>query len=394
MKLTKLMLSASIAALALVSCNKQDTTPQPVSNRLKTVQVSLENIVFTKGNAGNKILDNQAVAVKSFQIFLTDAAGNEYEGKNEAGTAAAKTYWDAADLAGGLPVTGAEFHYVDPNCTKVVAVANMPTVYATYAEFKTAAATSLEIAGQQKQDELALYAESGLTAAGTHTDFNTVDGTTYESEVYQATLMLTPRIARFEVDGFSVIFTDPLNPKYNEIKITQLAVQNYYPEAKIISNPVDEVVVEGTPVNHIPDFSLQADVYDWLDTPETPQPWYRDYCDLTIIPTDNVKDLPADGKLAYHLFACDGTVPVFVIKLTADGQPAYLYTKKLKDGSGTEITEFKPGYIYRMSGEGEAGAGSNGTIEIPEDKIDPMDRCLDITVDVMKWKVVLVTPEF
>lgn len=393
MKLTKLMLSASIAALALVSCNKQDTAPQPVSNRLKTVEVSLENIIFTKGAAGNKINDDQPVTVKSFQIFLTDAAGNEYEGKNSAGTAAAKTYWSATDLASGLPEegVGAEFHYVDPNCTKVVAVANMPEEYATYADFKTAAATSLEIASQQDQNELTLYAESGLTSAGTHTDVNTVDGTTYESEVYQATLMLTPRIARFEVDGFSVIFDDPSNPKYNEIKITQLAVQNYYPQAKIISNPVDEVVVEGTPLNHITDFSLQADVYDWLDTPETPQPWYRDYCDLTITPTDNIKDLPENGKLAYHLFAGDA-VPVFVIKLTADGQPAYLYTKKLKDGSGYEITEFKPGHIYRMSGEGEDLG--NGTIEIPEEKIDPMDRCLDITVDVLKWEVVLITPEF
>lgn len=393
MKLIKLMLSASIAALALVSCNKQDTDPQPVSNRLKTVEVSLENIVFTKGAAGDKINADQKVAVKSFQIFLTDAAGNEYGGKTSAGTEDAKTYWSAEDLADGLPDKGesAQFHYVDPNCTKVVAVANMPKQYATYAEFKAAAATSLEIASQQDQKALALYAESGLTSAGTHTDVNTVDGTTYKSEVYEASLVLTPRIARFEVDGFSVIFTDPSNPKYNEIKISQLAVQNYYPQAKIISNPVDEVVVEGTPLNHIPNFSLQANVYDWLDTPETPQPWYRDYCDLTITPIENVKDLPKDGKLAYHLFAGDA-VPVFVIKLTADGQPAYLYTKILKDKTGAEITELKPGHIYRMSGVGE-NLG-NGTIEIPEDKIDPMDRCLDITVDVMQWKVVLVTPEF
>ena len=47
MKLTKLMLSACVAALALVSCNKDETTPD-VSNRLKTVEVSLENVALTK----------------------------------------------------------------------------------------------------------------------------------------------------------------------------------------------------------------------------------------------------------------------------------------------------------------------------------------------------------
>ena len=37
---------------------------------------------------------------------------------------------------------------------------------------------------------------------------------------------------------------------------------------------------------------------------------------------------------------------------------------------------------------------ADGTIEIPEDKIDPMDRCLEITVTVKKWQVEIITPEF
>ena len=76
MKLTKLMLSASIAALALVSCNKQDTTPTPTSNRLKTVEISLENVIFTKALAGDPVANNQKITVKNFQVFLTDANGN------------------------------------------------------------------------------------------------------------------------------------------------------------------------------------------------------------------------------------------------------------------------------------------------------------------------------
>ena len=69
MKLSKLMLSASVAAIALVSCNKQDTTPD--SNRLRSVDISIENVVITKAAAGTKIEAGQAVVVNDFQIFLT-----------------------------------------------------------------------------------------------------------------------------------------------------------------------------------------------------------------------------------------------------------------------------------------------------------------------------------
>ena len=79
MKLTNLILSASVAAMALVSCNKQETTPQNESSTLKTVQVSLENVIFTKGVAGPKVNDGDKVIVNSFQIFMTDASGNEYK---------------------------------------------------------------------------------------------------------------------------------------------------------------------------------------------------------------------------------------------------------------------------------------------------------------------------
>ena len=69
MKLTNLMLSATFAAMALVSCNKQDTTPE-MSRRLKTVELSLENVVLTKGSAGNKIEAGDAVVLNDFKVFL------------------------------------------------------------------------------------------------------------------------------------------------------------------------------------------------------------------------------------------------------------------------------------------------------------------------------------
>ncbi len=377
MKLTELMLSASVAALALVSCNKQDISPE-APKRLKTIEVSLENAALTKGLAGNKIESGDAVILNDFKIFLTDGSGNEYKAKVADGSADAKTYWTAVDLASGA--IEASFHYVDPNCTKVVAVGNLGDDI-TYAEYL--ALENLKIDDQQEQDKLVLYDVKDLVkSSGQHTDTN-VNGTTYVSDVYEADLVLAPRISRFEVDGFTVKFNT--EPKYQNINITQIAFQNYYPETSLITG-----TETGSLVNHISNLADQSEVYNWLDTPASgTNPWYRDYFDLTLTPTAATKDTPA--PLAYHIFS-NTEAPVMVIKLLADGQPAYLYSKGFYKTDGTQVTEFEEGKIYRMSAKGEVE--SDGSIPIDEDDIDPMDRCLEITVDVVDWAVELVYPEF
>lgn len=380
MKITKLMLSAAVAALALVSCNKQDTTP--TTNRLKTVEISIDNAVITKGLAGDKISQGDAVQVNDFKVFLTDAAGKvEFEAKVADGSTAAQTYWDENDLKAGS--LAAQFHYVDPNCTKVIAIANVGKDI-TFDEFL--ALEALKVENQQLQENLVLYDEETLQSAGTqHNDLN-VDGTTYVADVYKADLVLTPRVSRFEVDGFTVKF-DGEKPKYQEIKISQLAFQNYYPLTSATTG-----VESGELVNHIADLTKQAEVYAWLDDPAKPEVWYRDYFDITITPAAPTADTP--NELAYHMFSCNET-PVLVIKLLADGQPAYLYSKgffKMDGENAVEVTEFEEGKIYRMSAAGEVLG--DGSIPIDEDDIDPMDRCLEITVDVIDWAVELVFPEF
>ena len=369
MRLIKLMLAASVAVCAFASCNKQETTP--ISKRLKTVEVSLENVVISKAVAEDKINSGDAVVVNDLKIFLTDAAGNEYTAKKENGVDDAQSYFE------GLPGKVAEFHYVDPNCTKVVAVANLGEDI-TFAEYK-AGLEDLDIDVQQDPKALVLYDDATLVGPdGEHNDANS-DGTTYLSPVYKAELTLTPRVSRFEVDGFVVNFND--EPKYEEINITQLAFTNYYQKTTVVEGTESELV------NHIADFANQAEVYAWLDNEGTG--WYRDSFDITITPADNKADTP--DPLAYHIFSCDKT-PVMVIKLYADGQPAYLYSKGFYTKDAEEVTEFEEGKIYRMSAAGDVLG--DGSIPVDEDDIDPMDRCLEITVEVIKWAVELVYPEF
>lgn len=377
MKRINYMLSALAAVLAIASCNKMDSAPD-APKRLKTVEVSLENAALTKGLAGNKIEAGDAVIINNLKIFFTDETGNEYSAKVADGSENAKTFWNTVDLASG-PIE-ASFHYVDPNCTRVIAVANMGDDF-TFAQYK--ALENLKIENQQKQDALVLYDVKDLVkSTGTHTDEDT-DGNKYVSDVYKADIVLSPRISRFEVDGFTVKFNT--TPVYNEIKITQIAFQNYYPETSVATG-----AESGDLVNHITDFTDQSEVYAWLDTPvEGTTPWYRDFFDIELTPEAPTKDTPS--PLAYHMFSCS-EAPVMVIKLLADGQPAYLYTKAFYKADGTPMTEFEEGKIYRMSAKGEVE--NDGSIAIDEDDIDPMDRCLEITVDVVDWAVELIYPEF
>lgn len=387
MKAKKIMVAACVVAMALVSCNKEDDNPMP-NNRMKSVEVSLKNVVIsqTRGLAGEKISNGTPVAVSNFKVFLTDAAGNEYSAKNALGTEDAQTWWTTADLANG-PID-AQFHYVDPNCTKIIAVANIPNDL-TFAEYK--ALDNLEIEDEQDAKNLTLYDEYTLSdkdRIGQHEDQNQ-DGTTYVSDVYKAELILAPRISRFEVDGFRVNFSD--TPKYNTIKITDMAFQNYYPKTVLATgNEAGELV------NHMQDLSNQADVYNWFNNTGKEPAWYWDSFEVVINATDAVTAGDTPNPLAYHMFSCT-TAPVFVIKLLADNQPAYLYSKgfysateKNDDGSAKKIENFEEGKIYRMS----AAGASDGLIPIDEEDIDPMDRCLEITVDVVDWVVDLVYPEF
>ncbi len=383
MKAIKFMLSACVAAVALTSCEKEDIIPQAQNTRMKSVEISLKNAVVTRGSAGEKISKNDPVQVNNLKIFLTDAAGNLYEdAKTSDGSQTAQYYWDSNALASGE--LNAVFHYVDPNCTKVVAVANCGNI--AFADLGT-----INIGDQQNATALSLYAEDNLDGPdGQHSDVNT-DGTTYHSDVYKAELNLTPRISRFEVDGFRVNF-DTTNPKYQTIKIHDIAFQNYYPTTTLATG-----AESGTIVNYM-DVANQTEVYNWFNDDTKPQDWYWDsFANLAdITPASPVADIKNSvgekAPLAYHIFSGDAT-PVMVIRLTADGQPAYIYSKGFKNSSNEPITEFKEGMIYRMSAEGEV-SGSDGSIPIDEDDIDPMDRCLEIKVTVVPWQVDLVYPEF
>lgn len=405
------MLTASIAAAALLGCQKENVPEAP--NGLKSVEINIENLLMTKADAQGAIAAGSAVQLNDLKIYLVDGQGNFYTGKKSDGVAPAQDYFAAtAANTGDETVATAttktlSFHYVDRAVTHVIAVGNMGTE-TTFANEAALNAYILEVGEQQLQGDLKLYDKEVLVGPdGTHdtdtwpNDQNVAE--TQKNQVYKAALTLMPRIARFEVDGFRVKFTsdDPTTsdvveaPKYDNITISQLAFTNFNTQT-----PLYNLAPAGNVVNAVADYTNETAVYKWFNdhlTNSVAAPTWSYYVDATPLSFD----APAAGgevandftvKQAFHFFP-GTTMPMFLVHLTADDVPAYLYTKNIKlNGTAMEADDFEPGHVYRMSAAGETA--NDGAIIIDEEDIDPMDRCVDITVSVHEWVVNLVTPEF
>lgn len=361
---------------------------------VKTIEMSVANLIMTKGDAGTKISDGAAVVVNDFQIFLTDGTYDHVytDGVKGDNNAEPKFYWTKTDLGTGFTAVAQNYHYVSNHCSRIVAVANAGKQL-TLAE-ALALGTTIDL--QQNQDELLLFADVPLTR---HADGKMHQADGKYAEVYVANPVLSPTVARFEVDGFVMNFN---GTKYNKAKVLDIAFQDYYP-SMIFAVPAGERVI---PITNL---ESDADVYAWFnDTAASHFGWFRDSF------TDVVLEKPATpdaanrylakadiAPKAYHFFA-PAEVPDMIINLVLDGAagsniPAYLWTNIFKyvDKTTNEqktLDQIQPGTIYRMSAAGVALG--DGSIPFDEEDINAVERCLEITVEVAKWEVVLVTPEF
>ena len=372
-----MMVSACLAALAFTACQQPDEVITPTS-KMKSIDVSLNNAVISRGDAGTKIEAGKAINVNSLKIFLLGNDGTEYTAKTSDGKSEAQSWWASTDLSN--KTFEASFHYVDNGCTKIVAVANIDSDL-SYSDFLQM--NSLSVDNEQDATNLTLYAESELIAKGHDTDTNE-DGTTYLTDLFQADLTLYPRISRFEVDGFSIKFQNPA--LFQSIKITDILFQNYHSTCALATG------VEGSEITNFVDVDNQAEVFNYFNGTNDGSKWYWDSFSVELSPST------PSGKtatpLAYHIFA-GSTIPKMVIKMLADDQPAYIHSRgfysatESENGQPKAITSFAEGKIYRMS-----TVGDDGLIPIKEETINPMERCIDISVTVEDWVVELVYPEF
>ena len=392
MKATKLMMAACMAAMTLVSCNKEDHTPV-LSGNLKSVQISLGNL--TLKSASDFVEPNTKAQLNNFKIFLTD--GENIIKAGTSGTIVPTYYYDAS--SGTLP-TDVSLHLVPAEVNRVVVVGNVDV--ATWGDdattFAALKAKTVSLDDENDVTDLTLYGESTLTAKATTENH---DGSTFN--VYTANVNLAPKVARIEYDGFAVLF-NTTTPKYDKIEVKQVALDNYLSVVALDPAATPTTLVQRVTTSD--DAAIFGFFGDNASAGTGTPSWYYD----VISSGDLVLERPASGNSdsdnleqarAYHFFPMEGSQPTLYVQLDvypageATPLPSYLYTKSFKgqaDLSGANM-EFQPGYIYRMNFAASTGAG-DGDIPFKEDDLENLDRCVEISVDVIPWTVVTVYPEF
>lgn len=389
MKLSNLIFSAGFAVLALASCNKQVTTPHDTN--LKSVEISLENVKYTKSPTDVFLTSDDKVVLASFKIFLTDGVNVL---KNIEGTEEQTFYYSSVSEA--LP-DKATIHYVPASVNKVVVVGNVAEDWGsditTYEALKKAA---LDIDSQQDYTSLTLFGESGLTPAGTMHDHSNAS-----YNLYSAQVQVAPLVARFEIDGFAIVFSKN-ESKYDKVEVKQIALNNYYETTTISPIAASALVDRVGAVNDVNAFKFFNENLD-----VTENNWYYDALAEGEVVLARPAAADSEGnyiatanmtsKKAYHFFPGDSAPQIFMqLNVYETGSttstPSYIYSKGFKTTAGETVT-FLPGYVYRMNFQGEA-TGGDGDLPFDEDDINELDRCLEITVEVTKWNVVTVYPEF
>ena len=379
MKTTKLMLSAFVAALALVSCNKVETDGVERGS-LKSVELSLSNVQFvTKAAGGSEITDGQSVMVSSFQVFFTDGT-NVYSGKTETG-AEIDAYYSADATSGTIAELNSAqaYHFLPDAVNKVIVVGNLPKIEspATLADINRAVYAK----DQQDQTNLTLYAESSFTETGKHVE--NPDG--HSAIVYTANCNLLPLIARLEVKSVGMTFGS--TPKFDKVVFDKLIFSDYYGETNLMT---------GAKANLFSvDLTNDVTAFNYINS-VTEGFWDNDALSLTALPTQTADQNAVTTNLSYSFFPNENVGPVLVLSAvaTAAGSttsaPAYVYTTQFKHGDNVLLPSaedghkgFKPGYIYRVE-----------SFNFSEDKLNHQEKCIDVKVTVDTWKVVAVTPVF
>ena len=367
MKLMKLMLSALAAVLVLASCNKETTSPE--SKNLKSVELSLNNVLaLTKAPGSATDLAGTKIVLNSVQFFFSDGT-MVYEVKNADGTAA-DTYLTGSELTN---LSSLAYHFIPAAANRVFAVGNCDQIAAD--DVSDIMAT-LEIANEQNTNDLSLYAAEYIVN-------KTTDHPAHpDTDVYTVNLDLKPRIARIEVQGAQCTFSDPA--LYDKVELKTLAFVDYYQNCNLrtgaVSNPF-ELEINDTQVHNFFSGLPAAGAWNFDHTTAVLSPATASSPNANVVAKE-------DFNFAYDFFPAEGVYPRLVANVvtTTGGteSSAYLATLGFHDSGNHHIaaSDFKPGYIYRLG------------FNFKDTDLEHHDRCVEMTVTVTSWQLVTVTPVF
>lgn len=408
---------AAMALATIVGCSKDDGVDEVLTSGKKAVAIQITNAAtsttranYTEGDTAQG--DNEACAEASeLQVLFANNAGvivEHYALTAGTQTSVTEEIEDDNDNVDGITYM---FHGVDQSVTQV-AVARWDaskdsditiTNGSTNISVLLARAEDLEKNADRAVNEIALYGvdesltKTGETHTGSPVDNNThKEGETTTYYVYTAHVEVAPRFARIEVTGISCSDLGDENKDgvadgetgYDEMVLGSFTFTNsgynysleaiegvkWYGsykyatgegDAKVWASATDDKVVRSS--------TPSKGAWSWNVKPESD--WSDMTLKLTVDAADYTVQVPARdliiGDLKYNGSETDPSSLGFTAT-TVDGKSVYY------------LSTYKKNHIYRLN------------IPFKEKELEDVneDMCVSVTVDIVNWVVVPVTPVF
>ncbi len=364
----KILGLVAIATLALVSCQKNET---PADQQMKSVTLNLANVKAPTRADGAMIANGKQVTLNNLQVFFSD--GTNLHKAQKVDHTVQPHYFDLSKTP-LTEVNATIFHYLPAGVKEVYVLGNLNTEqsWTTVAQITKALSTAEATSLENDADKLFLYDKKSLTRSNEDAAGHAL---------YKATLNLVPAVARIEFEAFGMTNTGSDLETITSVDLTKMALVNYSDAATYNNDNTLSVATQKTAT------ISDATVWDYMDKNATIFTADLSGIELTTSETvtEDVKDVKTwknkEGVdcLYYHVYP--GAAPAIVVTMLADFEgartPQYVYSKGF-----TEVENLEAGKIYRIK------------YIFDEGNIGEVEKCVQVTVEIAKWQVVTVTPEF
>ena len=418
----------AMALAAFVSCSKDDGVDKVLTSKEKSVSVTIQNSVISgtratvtgatldptekggeagtttqvgipgTGTGANNSTETLVADLTKLTILFANQAGQVLhamplvntadddihageDGTNEDNQP--NEYVPGTNPGTTVPAEGGvyEFHRVPEAVTRVAVIRDVNLENAETLVGKTLADIQKDAVDESDLNvdvqSIFLYAEGDLTV-GNKCYEDTVNGVTTTYNYYTTTLNILPQYTRFELVSVSCDDLGKLNTDVDDEDNPNIATVG-----------LDELqLVKFTIPLNGKDYTKT-----WTVTENNNWTLYGDACTAETCKAKKT-EITAGTNLAWSWNMAPGTLNLaadsapMVLKLNADSHHMFVNnpvkTVKVVSLNGEDEFELEKGMVYRMA------------LSFKEANIDKTDDqlCVQATVVISNWKVVLVTPEF
>lgn len=391
-------MTALAASMVLASCDKNESDINaPTDKSLKSVTIKLPNITKPAvSRATGTGMKAGQIALKDFKVFFLDAQGNcindQVPSTDDLGGGLTQPalYFTGDDVANHVGSDNkTTYHFLPAVTAKVVVVGNCGDI----TDYSTVNSDNYNVLNDGDTEQgitndadghpyYPLFGEDVLELSSNVDDKG-------HNNVYTASVELAPRVARFEIYGFTYEPKEGTTEfSYNSLELEKIALANYATTYNLQTGVAGSRASTAAPAE-------PALVWDWIDAASTP--WANEFNNYTLAQnaktyvntTESIPEGDTNGSaytgnmITYGVTASTAATdnPELLLSFYGVGvdnskTPLYLH------GKFTGSEAFQAGKIYRVLFPIE-----DGSWEEPE-------RCVELTVTVASWSIVTVEPEF